>query len=645
MKKKLKELLAYLSQQQYASTSTEIANALQISTRSVKNYVSEINALYNKKIIFSSRNGYELNHQVSCDLLLKKEEEILPQTSDERASYIVRQLVIEHTSHLDLFDLCEYLCVSYSTIKSDIAKMNKAFASYHVEFICEHDCVKVVGEEINKRKLISYIIYEEYHNSFIDTLQLKQSFSNIDIDVLYQIVTSTFKEYDYYLNDFVVVNMLLHLAIIIERELSGNPLINSEAAIVIEKESEQRFIHTLCEKLETTFQIHLNQHETYEIYLLFKANANYSLPTSRQELYQVVGEEIVRLTNQYVEQVNALYMIDLSNDAFQTPFCLHVSNLLFRSKMNRSINNPMAETIKLNSPIVFDIAIFISLDLMERYHIHINEDEIAFLAMHIGAEIERQNQNRSKVYSVLICPEYRDLSIQILNKLLLNFGNQITIVKSCHAEAELLSDDFQILFTTIPLHEKYEGKAIINISPFNISASYEVIQDTILMMQNQYKNNKLRTNFHTFFEHELFFVNPEAEHRDDILQLLCTQMRKKNYVHGSYHEKVLKREHAAPTAFGHIAIPHSMDMDALKTSIGVVISKKGIQWGMNTVHIVLLLAINKADKKTFRALYESLIQLFSEETMIQEMRNCNSFEAFEAMIYQSIDTEAACNAA
>ncbi|MFQ7536008.1 MAG: PTS sugar transporter subunit IIA [Clostridium sp.] len=40
-----------------------------------------------------------------------------------------------------------------------------------------------------------------------------------------------------------------------------------------------------------------------------------------------------------------------------------------------------------------------------------------------------------------------------------------------------------------------------------------------------------------------------------------------------------RRENAATTAFGGIAIPHAVEMDAMKTSIAVAISKNGIQWG------------------------------------------------------------------
>lgn len=639
MKKKQNDLLKFLLLQSRPMTSTEIGNALSISTRSVKNYVSDINSLYNKKIILSSRNGYEINRQVSPSLIIDNSEDV-PQTGEERAFYIIKQLVLYHTSHLELFELCENLCVSYSTIKSVISKMNKTFSSYNVEFLCENDCVRIKGEEKDKRKLISYIINEESKTSFIDTQQLKDCFQNIDIDRLYAIVTQNFKKHNFYLNDFATINLLLHLVIIIDRELNGNPLETGTSDIRMESEHEEALLLQLVHDLQEEFHMQLNAYEQFEIHMLIKANANYTIATTKSDLQKIVGAQVIALTDYYIKQINSLYFVDLSEESFSTPFSLHLKNLLFRLRSGKSTGNPMADSIKLNSPVVFDMAIYIALDLMERYNVSVNEDETAFLAMHIGAEIERQNMNRSKTPVILLCPDYRNLCVDLLNKLLLNFGNQINIVRSVHDEAALQDIDvpYAMLFTTIPLHHTYACE-IIQISPFNLSQQYELIQEAIVSSQDRYKNYKLRTNFHTFFEEDLYVSNPDMTNKHQILTYLCDLLHVKHYTDTDFEEKVYRRENAATTAFGNIAIPHSMDMDAIKTSIAVAVSKKGIQWGTNTVHLVLLLAINKADKKTFRQLYESLISLFSEDSIIQEVRNCITFQDFETLIYSSIENE------
>ena len=75
VQKNLSELLKYLLAQNKPQTSLEIPEALSISVRSVKDHVKEINSLYDKKIILSSRNGYRINNQITSAFLMADTED------------------------------------------------------------------------------------------------------------------------------------------------------------------------------------------------------------------------------------------------------------------------------------------------------------------------------------------------------------------------------------------------------------------------------------------------------------------------------------------------------------------------------------------------------------------------------------------
>lgn len=644
MKKKEQELLNYLSEFNKPIRSAEIANALDISVRSVKNYVHNINSLYGKNIILSSRNGYELNLQNNYSLVLTNSSEQIPQTLEERSFFIIKQLVLNHSTQIEIFDLCDSLCVSYSTIKSIISKMNKTYSSYNLEFYCEHDCVRIKGDEINKRKLLSYIINEESKSSIMNVNVLKNNFASIDVEKLQNIIFTAFKKYNYYLNDFSSMNLLLHLLIIVDRELNGNELNDGQNEVSIDNQDELNFLNEFIAQLETTFKISINKYERFEIYMLFKTNANFSIEDSSKKLKELVGDNIIELIDKYVEDINNIYMVDLSSKAFKTPFTLHLKNLLLRAQSGKYTSNPMAEIIKNNSPLIFDIAIYISLDLAERFHIKINEDETSFLAMHIGSEIERQADNKDKIPVAILCPNYHNMADQIMNSLMLNFGNQLNMVGSIHNENDFytLNNPVSILFTTIPVTTKIintntnEPLDVVLISPLNLKSQFSIIQNAILQAQEKYRDRKLKVKFNDFFEQSLFVVDSKLKNKKQVLTKLCDCLLVQNYVDTNFEESVYKRENAAGTAFGNVAIPHSIEMNAIKTSIAVAISKEGIQWNSNIVHIVLLLAINKADRRSFRALYESLISLFSEDKVIQEIRNCTSFDEFKSIIYTAL---------
>ena len=194
MKKKHVELLQFLLHHATAVTSRQLAAALSISTRSVKNYVNEINLLGNQKVILSSKQGYTVQAAQAKELLSVKEESI-PQTSLERGFYIVKHIMLEHSSHMDLYDLCDALYVSYSTIKADIAKMNRAFANFHIEFTCENEEVRLHGSEKDKRRLVSYVMYEETDQQFMDANIITSSFPEFPVEQVSMIIRSTFQKY------------------------------------------------------------------------------------------------------------------------------------------------------------------------------------------------------------------------------------------------------------------------------------------------------------------------------------------------------------------------------------------------------------------------------------------------------------------
>ena len=71
------------------------------------------------------------------------------------------------------------------------------------------------------------------------------------------------------------------------------------------------------------------------------------------------------------------------------------------------------------------------------FHENVNEDEIAFIALHVGTEIERQKKEETKVSCLLLCPEYLNITSTLHKKIMMDFGDQLTIQKSISFENEI----------------------------------------------------------------------------------------------------------------------------------------------------------------------------------------------------------------
>lgn len=637
MKRKQLDLIQFISEQSRPVTGSELAVVLDISSRTIKNYIKEINEIYDKNIIISSRNGYEINPNFDYSIIIDKQNTSIPQTFEERTFYIIKRLYSSHGNGVNIFELCDELYIGYSTLKNIIAKMNKNFIMYNVSFISDKNILKVQGYEQDKRKLLSYVINEEAKNSYMNIDLLKDNFANIDVLKLKNIIVKAYREHNLYLNDFSCTNILLHLLIIIDRELSGNYILQGEHRIYFDNQDAENFYNDIITKLEDNFDLKFNLYTKFEIFALLKSNINF-LDNKTTNILDIVGTDYIDLVNEYVEKINNIYMIDLSSPTFVTPFCLHLKNLIYRASRNTFSKNPMTSTIRLNSPMVFEVAVFIALDLGNRFNFKINEDETAFLAMHIGAEVERQQVNKSKLTAILICPEYNGISQMLANNLMINFGSQMNLIACINDESELVRYSYySLIITTIKLSKTYKDTQVVLISPLNIKSQFNIIQDAIIKDVENYSNRKLRANFSNLFEEDLFFTDCDDYNSNRIIHMLCKKLVESNYVGNNYEAAVMEREAVAITCFGDIAIPHTMEPRAYKTCISVAISKKGIQWGNNIVHVVFLLAINKADIKLFKCIYESLISLFEEESNIQAIRNCKNFKDFENTIYKFLN--------
>ncbi|MGX7031305.1 BglG family transcription antiterminator [Vagococcus zengguangii] len=633
-------LINLLKKSNQPITSNELALKLNISSRTVKNYVKEINSGEKVPIIISSNNGYQLN---SIDVK-SPEEKHIPQTYSERSKYVISQLIFNQLEAINIFDLCEDLFLSYSSIKSLINKMNTSYTSHNVSFRLKKNLVYFKGKEEDKRKFISFIITDNLSIGTISKTQLTEIFPRLDIDACYSIIKHELNENNYYINDFAMINIVTHLLIMIDRKQQGNNLVLLEDDNTNSIDSS--FL-SFIDEIEKKFDIHFSYTEIDILYNLFSCNVNYvgNKNIQLEDVIDKIGKKTYTFTKNIIKKINSIYLIDLNNNEFIFPFALHIKNLITRIKNTTSSNiNPLKNIIKSNNPIIFEIATHISLLISDEYKIKIPEEEISFIAMHIGGEMERVKINESKIPTLVICPNYNNLDNNLTSVLYKHFENDIDIKDTFTSENEL-----QVFFNNIPNSQKFlllstiplskttnNGNTLVLISPFNIQDQMFNILNGISQYKDNTKNQLLVSNFDKFFSPNLFF-NFDTYDMNLLITKLCANLVEHNLVDTNFEHDVFIRENMSSTSFGKIAIPHSIHMNAAKTSISVCISKKGMKWGDNVVNIIFLLAINQQDYHIFRNLYESLINVFTFPSTIEQAKKCSTLEEFKEIILRSLN--------
>lgn len=631
MRRKQEELINYLYTHNEKVTANILSKALNLSIRTIKSYTAELNMNY-PSLISSSNRGYVID-KVKANSLLQYKDDI-PQDYESRCIYIIKKTLLEKQDYIDIFDLCEELFISYSTLKKDIYKMNTSFANFKITFSSENNKLHVGGSEQNKRKLISHVMSEEVSGNFLNLTLLQESFPDYDLDDACTLIKDICKQHHYYLNDFSCVNFILHVTIMVSRINHGNHIINNNELIQVTNKNDEKIAKELCLALEQVFNVSFNSSEILEIYILFKNNANY-INDENENVSLLVSDEIIQITKNIIKNVDEHFFINLDSDNFITPFMLHLKNLKNRLIKNNLLKNPMLDSIKISCPTIYDISTFIAYQLTLSFHENVNEDEIAFIALHVGTEIERQKKEETKVSCLLLCPEYLNITSTLHKKIMMDFGDQLTIQKSISFENEILGNNFDLLITTVPVLESTNYFTVL-LPPFPMSYEKNKILDAIIRIENTKKSQILTNNLNFYFNEKLFYSMNEDISKSAVINELAERMINLGYVEENFKEEIWKRETASSTAFMNIAIPHPMKMSAYKTSIGVVISHKGIDWGnQHFVNVVFMIAFNKIDNKHFHALYESLVLLFNEPIVISEIKKCKNFNDFKDIVIKN----------
>lgn len=620
MKEKQKELIDILKSASQPLSSTQLATYLKVTPRTIKNYVRAIQ-MQQPDCILSSANGYSFNQK--CDISLDAIS--TNQTFLERSSYIIRRFFVDHVEAIDIYDLCDELYLSYSSIKSLLNQMNKEFQSYQIAFRIRKDILSIDGDERHQRKFLASQIHRESSGRFVDLGVMKEIFPDFDVDELHQYLRKLFQTTSCQISDFGFTNIAMHLIILIERILKGKHLSISDKNIQKHEVTIQ-----LIDHLQKRYHITISNDDQMEINDLIQMNLTLSQANTKEDLIHIVGEHVYQMTYDIITSMNSQYSLSLDLDTLLYPLALHFKNLFVRHEKQSFLKNPLLETIQKDCPLLFDCAIYIATYLEHEHHITIPNDEIAYLALHIGTDIERKNKSL-KLQCVLLCPNYQDSQHELAKFLMEQFGSQIEITKICTYETEFHEGNYDIIFSTIVPQTNYEH--LIMISPLksaiNLKVVFHQIQDAI----DHKKLQILAQHFSTFFHSDLFYVQKqEVMEKETIIKILYQQLHSQGFVTHHFYEHVLQREATASTAFGQIAIPHSIKMDANHTSIAVAIVKEGVHWDQNIVHIVLLIAIKKQETYLFKELYEALILLFSQETIRSQLRACSSFEEFQSIL-------------
>ncbi|MBP1041009.1 BglG family transcription antiterminator [Vagococcus sp. BWB3-3] len=631
MEEKFMRVILFLDSRSGWTTSNELAQYLGCSKRSIKNYVQQINGLVPNGIS-ASQNGYQLTpslkNQVFSDFQIDPAPNL--QSLSQRRKQLILALLRERHK-LNVFDLGELLFISPTTLKNDLNKIREEFSNYELKIAVSGDFVEVLGSEKNKRQLFIDQVYDDYDTNSLSIAFIEKLFPAIPVEQISELTFNLLKENNLFVDDYLLTSIVLHLTIMVERIKNSHTLtINTK--IEVNDPVLYSIAKQLVTYLEESSALTFATNEIYEVYvlLLAKTSTVSQKKITKDNIIQFVDPQALTIVEEIMAFLNDFYVIDIEDEGFLIPFTVHINNLLTRSQTAYFLKNPLLASIKEGHPFVYELSVSIAHIINKQISNRITDDEIGFLALHLGGAFAKENKKYRKLLTALVIPDIRTLTSDLKTKIEKQFGDSL-FIDQVYTRVIDYNDfrNFDVIITTIPLALVDSQATIINISPFfNLSDQKKIyfdIEEALLKKRyDEFKQSVWQVS-----DSHYFMKNDVLTTKKDVIQVVADIFVNAGIVQADFEEQVLLRETLSSTAYNNIAIPHTIKMNARHSKMYIICSDRPIDWGNEEfVNIVFLFAINDKDKKIFYTIFEMISLLFSDRKKVLSALKHDDYQSF-----------------
>lgn len=582
MNKRQEKIVLLLNDTKAWMTGKEISKLMQVSDRTIRSDIDAINRYYEQPIIESNlRSGYHIRDEINVTLPTAQKF-IIPQTPQERCVYIIRVLLFEK-KELNLMDLQDQVFISGYSIDNDIKRIKKILENYNdLKLIRSKNHIHLEGSEDEMRKLYKDLLTEETQGNFLNLNKLSSMFKGFDLLKVKDIMENILKEYNYRIREMAIPMLMIHIGVAIERMLHHN-YIKTSRGTDLENTKEYQIAKEFFNRVSKIVRIDINENEVELLALLLMGKNSMNLQNDLVSAYSKHGYNVNELVSQIIESIKSDYDIDFSKDVdLRSGIALHLQGLVERKNKNIHIDNMYLQELKKKYPLVFELSIRVGEILNEELGIDISENELGFLALHLGAAYERTH-NHQHYKAIMIYPVDQAFGDILLKKVDFLFNERMDVIQSV---------------------SYFEEKTIKELDP-------------------------------DLIEPETFHLNLKTETPEETIEYMCDHLKNLGYSDDAFKKSVLQREKMASTSFVYsFAVPHSLNVASFRSSISVAFLEKPIKWGEFEVKMVMLLAINEVYKDTLVMFFDWLSSMINNANHFVALLESQSYEEFISKIIE-----------
>ncbi|WP_341875929.1 BglG family transcription antiterminator [Defluviitalea saccharophila] len=482
---RIKKIIHILCEKSNYITIESIAKELEVSSRTVLRELDDVEKWF-------SSNGYRLDKKKGTGIRLKADEsqkknilQILEGQkvekvflAEERHPLILSELlfngkIIKMYYFAHLFDITE------GTVRSDLEKVEEWLQKYNLQIVKKRGLgIYIEGEEKNIRRACKDLIYEYVDETYLLNLIRNNINKNIKvanhtepkiqdkilgfidfntIKLLDEFITEIQKQLGYQLADDAYCSLLVNMSIGIKR-IKNNGKITIERKMLqqIKDTKEYKIVSELVHSLGNKLNIEFSVSEIVYITMYIKGcggkDTLFCSDNSMIEDFKLIkiGKEMIRIA-----EIGLGYYLE-QNEKLLIGLVRHLGPAINRIKMNLDIRNPLLQEIKQSYPQLFKVAGECAKVMEKHEEIKVPEEEIAYIAMHLGAAMEHRKKERStKHYRIVVaCSSGIGASRMLSSRIEKEFPyvHIVDCISTLNIDSDTLKEqDVDLIVSTVPI--------------------------------------------------------------------------------------------------------------------------------------------------------------------------------------------------
>lgn len=388
-------------------------------------------------------------------------------TAQERKVLILCAL-LEAKEPVKLISLALDLKVTTATISHDLDDLELMLAQYDLSLLRKRGYgVELTGSESSKRRAISRLLSDHLDDhQVIDIIRENIQNKNLrDVDSISERLLGLIdkeklikvenalshleEELPYSLADSAYIGLVTHLALAVERVEKGENIHFDELTLnELMGTSEYEASQTIMERLKQTFQMEIPAAEIGYITMHLRGA---KLRNSQDEFLWPENAELAATTQRLIQYCEERLGVPLRDDnSLFHGLLTHLEPALYRLKRKMEIRNPILDQIKANYAELFAV----TKEAVARVfpELHVPDEEVGYLVMHVGAALERTRQEQQRYRALVVCSSGIGSSKILATRIKKEIPEIISLQNlSVFEVGRVPESEYDMIISTIPL--------------------------------------------------------------------------------------------------------------------------------------------------------------------------------------------------